>query len=211
MVNVDGLIIDISWLAIISTVLAAISILISTRWIMEPIQVQTNKWIGSLPLLPLFLFRMLSWVIIITSLKSYALVVILIFEMMNYIILRNTLQKEQRNQIYELMVFSAVFPIYKYPMTESCEDGGMRVFFWLLVSGNVMLMASISIIFSLYWTDLLNPWCSSDQLLVPEEMSTHIFFLAASLFAAATLPVILINSIESKRSVLLLLSASKSF
>ena len=62
--NGYGFQVDLTWLTIVSAAFSLFSILYSINWTMEPIEKQTNKLIGMISFIPLFLFRMISWLLI---------------------------------------------------------------------------------------------------------------------------------------------------
>ena len=171
---------------------------LSLSWIMEPFQKQTSPLVGKLQLLPLFLFRMLAWVVIVVSLKSLASAVLFISVMVNFAILYG-----KSDQLFETAMLSILFPALKFPALEMSEQNKEKAFFWLSMTGNVVLMMSMAAILSLYLSDVMNPWCLTDQILVPEEMLAHICLLMVILFIASTFPISLAKYVEKPRQGLI--------
>ena len=178
----------------ISTVTSVLTNFISISWIMEPFQRETNCWIGKLPLLPLFLFRMLAWVIIVASLKSSATAVFVMNVTFNFSIIYG-----KTDQLFETAMLSVVFPVTKYPSAEISESTEKRVSFWLTMSGNILLMTSMVAIYILYWMDAMNPWCTTDNVVAHEEMLSHICFLMLTLFFTSTFTTIVFKTANRDR------------
>ena len=154
-------------------------------WITEPIQKQVNAMVGKMTILPLFMFRMLSWVVIVASLKSFASAVLIIIATVNFGILYGS-----TDQLFETAALSIIFPAFKFPTSELSEPVTLKLFFRLAFAGNVLLMVSLSAIYSLYLVDLMNPWCSFEHILVPEEMLNNLGLLILTLFFTSTIPAI---------------------
>ena len=178
----------------ISAVTSVLTNFIGISWIMEPLQRETNLGIGKLPLLPLFLFRMLAWVIIVALLKSSATAVFVMNVSFNFSILYG-----KTNQLFETAMLSIVFPVTKFPTAEMSEETEIKVLFWLTMSGNVLLMTSMLVMYILYWIDGINPWCSTDNVLVPEEMLPQICFLMLTLFFLSTFNTIVFRALKKDR------------
>ena len=194
MMKIHGFEIDLSWLAIISTIASLLSNVTSIVWITEPIQKQMIGWVGKLQILPLFLYRMLSWVVILASLKSFASAILIIMATINFGILFGS-----TNQLLETAALSIIFPAFKFPSSELPEPVTMNLFFRLAFAGNVLLMASLLAIYIVYWADLMNPWCSIEHLLVPEEIFDTLGFIILILFFTSTMPAILLPVMKRQR------------
>ena len=194
MVKIHGFEIDLSWLAIISTIASLLSNVTSIVWITEPIQKQMIGWVGKLQILPLFLYRMLSWVVILASLKSFASAILIIMATINFGILFGS-----TNQLLETAALSIIFPAFKFPSSELPEPVTMNLFFRLAFAGNVLLMASLLAIYILYLVDVMNPWCSFEHILVPEEMLNSLGFLMMALFFTSTIPAIVFQLVKKQR------------
>ncbi len=66
--NTFGIKVDLSWFSIVSSIFSVVSILFGSRWIVRPIKEQTNKYVAQLAFLPLFMYRMIAWLIIVSTL-----------------------------------------------------------------------------------------------------------------------------------------------
>ena len=172
------------------------SMVLSLSWTMEPLQRQTNRWIGKLPLLPLFLFRMLSWVVIAVALKSFGTAVLIVLAAINFGILHG-----KTDQLFESAMLSMLFPAVKFPTSKMPNHFTEKAFFWLTIAGNAVLMATMVAVYILYLKDVMNPWCLADHILVPEEMLAHICFSMLILFFTSTFPIFITKLVEKDRQV----------
>ena len=194
MMKIHGFEIDLSWLAIISTTTSVASNVVSIVWITEPIQKQVNAMVGKMTILPLFMFRMLSWVVIVASLKSFASAVLIIIATINFGILYGS-----TDQLFETAALSIIFPAFKFPSSDLAEALAMKLFCRLVFAGNVLLMVSLLAIYSLYLADVMNPWCSFEHILVPEEMLNNLGLVMLTLFFTSTIPAITFKLLKRKR------------
>jgi hypothetical protein len=64
--NTYGIKIDLSWLNIVSSIFSIIAILFGSRWTVKSVQEETNACVAILVFIPLFFYRMVAWMIIIT-------------------------------------------------------------------------------------------------------------------------------------------------
>jgi hypothetical protein len=71
--NLYGYEIDFHWWPILSLVISAIAILFGTFWMFQPIVEETNKIVGYLIFVPIFVFRLLTWLLVIIMLESFSL------------------------------------------------------------------------------------------------------------------------------------------
>ena len=67
---------DLSWFSIISSIFSIIGMLSGALWITEPMEEVTNGLTAKLIFIPLFFYRMLAWLIIITFLHSFSFIVL---------------------------------------------------------------------------------------------------------------------------------------
>ena len=74
--NVLGIQLDLSWFSIISSIISIIGMLNGALWITEPIQKVTSRLTGKLTFFPLFFYRLLAWLMIITFLHSFSFIVL---------------------------------------------------------------------------------------------------------------------------------------
>ena len=153
-----------------------------------------KNWVGKLPLLSLYLYRMLAWVVIVASLKSFASSVLIVIATVNIGILYG-----KTDELFETAMLSIVFPANKFPTKETSEHLASKVFFCLSFTGNVLLMVTLVAIFIIYWTDTMNPWCSADNVLVSENMLGHICQLIMVLFFTSTFTTIVLKVAKKDR------------
>ena len=194
MMKIHGYEVNLSWLAIISTITSVTANIMNISWIMKPFQKHVKTWVVKLSVIPMFLFRMISWVVIVASLKSFASPVLIIMATVNMGILFG-----KSDQLFETAMLSIVFPAFKFPTTETPNHVALKVFFLLSIIGNVNLMASLVTVYFLNWTSVMNPWCSLDHVLVPEEMLTHVCLLMLTLFCSSTLTTIVLKVVKKPR------------
>jgi hypothetical protein len=71
--NRFGSTIDLWWLNIVVSIISVVSIIQASPWTVKPIQEETNAIVAFLVFLPLFFYRMVAWMIIITLLHSFSL------------------------------------------------------------------------------------------------------------------------------------------
>jgi len=81
--NTYGIQIDLSWFNIVSSIFSIIAILLGSRWTVKSIQEETNALVAILVFIPLFFYRMVAWMIIITLLHSFSLPVFAGFVLIN--------------------------------------------------------------------------------------------------------------------------------
>ena len=79
--------IDLTWFPIVSTCLSIAGVLIGTLWIVKPVEKETNWIIGKLTYLPIFVYRMLVWLLILIILEWFSLLALACFALINLIIL----------------------------------------------------------------------------------------------------------------------------
>ena len=74
--NDSGLKADLRWFYVIMSLHSLVSIILGTSWTMDSIEKQTNWAVAKLVFLPLFFYRMFAWLIIITFLQIFSVVVL---------------------------------------------------------------------------------------------------------------------------------------
>ena len=182
---------DLSWFTVISSIISILAIVTGAVWTLEPIQVQTHAWLGIFAFVPLFLFRMLSWLIIITFLDSFSMFVLVGIVILTWVLLffiQDRLHVEPLKQT----LLSVVFPVVKMPSGHSNSPADLKLLIWLVVSGNLFFMLIIITLFCLYYFEVYDPWCSKvkDKITVPQSMLVNIFIVEIILFVTSTIPVI---------------------
>jgi hypothetical protein len=85
--NELGIQVDLSWFSIISSIISIIGMLNGALWITEPIQKVTNGPTGKLTFFPLFFYRLLAWLMIITFLHSFSFIVLAGQALLNAVVL----------------------------------------------------------------------------------------------------------------------------
>ncbi len=198
--NAYGFKVDLSWLTIVSTAFALFNILYSINWTMAPIEKQTNKLIAMIAFIPLFLFRMMSWLLIIINLESFAIICIAFIAATNFLTLA-VVQEELIVEPLEQTLLSLVFPVFKFPTVDLDDGTSLRILFWLSLSGNIGFSAIIAVLYIFYYLEINNPWCGTVKLLIPEEMFLHLLCLIGLLSVFSLLPIIMIRVFNTQRQV----------
>jgi hypothetical protein len=188
--NDFGIEIDLTWLPIVSTCLSVLGILTGALWIVAPIEKTTNSIIGKIIFLPIFFYRLLVWQIILIILNSFSFFAFAGFAFLNWIVLFLFIQDQLIVEPINHALLSLVFPVFKLPSTKVGDDFSLKIFFWMIVTGNSFLLLIHGTLYTLYHFDIYNPWCREDlsELLMPEELFQNVHFFFMALFAAATLP-----------------------
>jgi hypothetical protein len=165
-------------------------ILTGALWIVAPVEKMTNSLIGKLTFLPIFFYRLLVWQIIMILLNSFSCFAFVGVAFLNWIVLFLFIQDRLIVEPINHALLSLIFPVFKLPSSEVEDSFSLKIFFWMIVTGNSFLLLVHGCLFAIYHYDIYNPWCREDlsKLMMPEELfqNVHWFFLA--LFAAATLP-----------------------
>jgi len=105
--------VDLSWFSIVSSIISIVGMLNGGLWITKPIQHITDGLTAKLTFFPLFLFRMMSWLMIITFLESFTFFVLAGLAILNSTVLL-ILQKSKLtvDPIVQSML-SLAFPIIR--------------------------------------------------------------------------------------------------
>jgi hypothetical protein len=198
---------DLSWFNIVSSIISVVTILFGSRWTVRPIQEETNAFVAYIVFLPLFIFRMLSWLAIITILHSFSLIAFTALAFINiliFVLAQDQLVVEPLSH----SLLSLIFPVSFFPSTRLSNKNGLKLLFWLTLIGNLTLLTVIASLFALYDVDLYNPWCSANnnnnndnnnKLLIPEQLMNSFHYPVIALFALATIPVGVSFAIKSIR------------
>jgi hypothetical protein len=201
--NTYGIEIDLSWINIVSSMLSVVAILLGSRWTVKPIKKETNAIVAILVFIPLFFYRMVAWMIIITLLHNFSLAVFSIFVLMNiliFVFLQGPIEVEPLAHSF----LSIIYPVSLLPSSKLDLNNSFKLLFWLVLIGNLALFAVLTLLFFLYNYDVYNPWCSkmSNKLLLPESLMNNSHYVLVSLLSAATLPVMVCFVIKSCRYIL---------
>ena len=86
MTNTYGTTLNLTWISIVSSVFSVIGIFVGSGWTVNTIQKETNPYVANLVFIPLFFYRMFTWMIIITLLHSFSLAVFAGFAFINLFI-----------------------------------------------------------------------------------------------------------------------------
>jgi hypothetical protein len=188
--NIHGIKLDLSWFNIVTSLVSSFGILIGTCWTVRPVQEETNSLVGFLILIPLFLFRMTSWMIIIAILHSFSLAVFAGIVLLNIVILilaQKPIQVEPLTHSF----LSLILPVPFLPSSKIENKDVLKLLFLLTLIGNLALIGVLALFFFLYNSDKYNPWCSNvnNKLQIPETMMDHSQYFIMALFASATIPL----------------------
>jgi hypothetical protein len=202
--NTYGIKIDLSWFNIVSSIFSVIAILFGSRWTVNSIQEETNALVAILVFIPLFFYRMVAWMIIITFLHTFSLAVFGGFVLINILVFV-FLQDSTENGKFEAeplahSFLSIIFPVSLLPTSNFKNTyNSFKLLFWLVLIGNLTLFGVLTLLFFLYTYGVYNPWSSefSNKLLLPESLMNNIHYLLMSLLAFATVPVNVCFAIKS--------------
>ena len=190
--NAYGIPIDLSWFNIVSSIFSVVAILLGSCWTIKPIQKETNDVVAILVFIPLFFYRMVVWMLIITILEIFSLAVFAGFALLNvaiFVFLQDTIDVEPLAHSF----LSIIFPVSLLPSSDlKNNNSSLKLYFWLVLIGNLALFAVLVILFFLYDNDVYNPFCSqvSNQLLLTESLTINIHYLLMSILSFGTIPVI---------------------
>jgi hypothetical protein len=204
--NTYGIKIDLSWFNIVSSIFSIIAILVGSRWTVKSIQEETNALVAILVFIPLFFYRMVAWMIIITLLHTFSLAVLGGFVLINILVFV-FLQDPIENGKFEAeplahSFLSIIFPVSLLPTsTFKNSKNSLKLLFWLVLIGNLTLFGVLTILFVLYNYDIYNPWCAelSNKLLLPESLMNNMHYLMMAILSFATVPVMVCFAITSLR------------
>jgi hypothetical protein len=191
---------DLSWVPIVTTCMSIIGVLFGAVWIVEPVVKETNWIIGKLTFIPIFFYRMLVWLLILIILHSFSIIALVCFAALNWITLifvQDQLEIEPVNH----SLLSLIFPVYKLPSYKVSSRLLMKILFWMVLTGNPMLLVFHGTVYCLYHFNVYNPWSNGHykELWIQEEMYQNINPVLAALFFAATLPILLSHFLRVQR------------
>ena len=204
--NTYGIKIDLSWFNIVSSIFSIIAILFGSRWTVNSIKEETNALVAILVFIPLFFYRMVAWMIIITLLHTFSLAVLGGFVLINILVFV-FLQDPIENGKFEAeplahSFLSIIFPVSLLPTsTFKNSKNSLKLLFWLVLIGNLTLFGVLTILFVLYNYDVYNPWCTelSNKLLLPESLMNNMHYLMMAILSFATVPVMVCFAVTSFR------------
>jgi hypothetical protein len=194
--NTYGIKIDLSWFNIVSSIFSVIAILFGSRWTVNSIQEETNALVAIFVFIPLFFYRMVAWMIIITLLHTFSIAVFGGFVFINilvFVFLQDTIENGQfEAEPLAHSFLSIIFPVSTLPTSKfKNSSNSLKLLFLLVLIGNLTLFGVLTVLFLLYKYNVYNPWCSevSNRMLLPESLVNNIYYLLMSIFSLATVPV----------------------
>ncbi len=188
--NRHGLGIDVGWFQVVSTCLSIIGVLAGASWIVEPVSKETHAVIGKLTFVPIFFYRMIVWFFVMLIMTSFSAIAFMICAFLNWIVLicvQDEGETNNKNHPGRHSLLSLIFPIPNLPSDERDSKLKLKSLFWMVLSGNSMLLIYHSVIFCLYYFDVYNPWiynCEENVLIIKEESFKNINPLMIALFVA---------------------------
>jgi len=108
--NSLGIKVDFSWFSIVSSILSIAGMLNGAIWITEPLQNITDGWTAKIVFLPLFCYRMLAWLIIISFLDMFSFLVLGGLFILNSLVLLMSQHKLAVEPILQ-SILSLTFPV----------------------------------------------------------------------------------------------------
>jgi hypothetical protein len=198
--NIHGIKLDLSWFNIVTSIVSSFGILIGSCWTVKPVQEEKIGLVGFLILIPLFLFRMTSWMIIIAILHSFSLAVFAGIVLLNIVIFILA-QKPIRVEPLTHSFLSLILPVPFLPSSKIENKDGLKLLFCLILIGNLTLIGVLALLFFLYNSDKYNPWCSNvnNKLQIPETIMDHSEYFILALFASATIPLVVCILLKNLR------------
>ena len=186
--------INLNWWAMVSSFLSIFGLLFGSLWIYEPISSETNKWIGFFTFLPIFFFRLLGWQFIILATVELSLILVVAILITNVAILYLVQSSQLSIEPLTSAVLSLVLPMYKLPSTSVDRTVSVKALTLLITCGNVLIVLSLILIFVLHSFGVYNPWdCNNKRKIIFQEEWFHpTFWTLLSVFAAATIPSIML-------------------
>jgi hypothetical protein len=198
--NIHGVELDLRWFNIVTSIFSTFGILIGLYWTVKPVQEETNSFVGFLILIPLFLFRMTSWMIIIAILHSFSLAVFAGIVLLNIVIFILA-QKPIRIEPLTHSFLSLILPVPFLPSSKIENKDVLKLLSLLILIGNLALIGVLALLFFLYNSYKYNPWCSNvnNKLQIPETMMDHSEYSILALFASATIPLVVCFFLKNLR------------
>jgi hypothetical protein len=188
------------WMYILSSIVSSIGILFGTHWTVKALAKETNEIVAQLIFLPLFCFRMLSYLIIIAVLHSFSFLVFPVFALLTVTVFI-TAQAQIFVEPMQQTFLSFFFPVTHLPSTYFDTSVSLKLYFLASVAGNSFLFGILGSLFALYSSDVYNPWClqSKTRLIISEVLMNNIHFPVTALFASATIPTIVVFMLKCLR------------
>ena len=159
---------------------------------------------GFLICLPVCIFRLLSWLLIMVTLVDLSLVVVGLAFIMNAAILFFVQKDRLILEPLTSSLLSLVLPLYRIPSAEVDQTIAWKALWSLTLSGNALLMIVLSLIFGFHRAGKFNPWTPGDDswpILLEEDWFHVLFWTLLAIFLAATLPTLCILMCQCKDSL----------
>ena len=92
---------------------------------------------------------------------------------------------------YLVYFLISVYLIFSLPSADIDKEISLKLFFLLVLIGNIYFLVVLGILYALYYVEAYNPWCSKvwHKFLIPEKVMNSFHYCAIALFTGATLPV----------------------
>jgi len=182
--------INLSWWPIVSSTCSIFGLLFGSLWIYEPVSSETNKLIGFLTFLPIFLFRLLGWQIIILTTVELSCVLIVAIIFINASILYSVQSHKLAIEPLHSAALSMVLPMYKLPSTQIDQADSIKTLSLLVIFGNLLIVLSLGLVFAFQSYGVYNPLDCSHKWIIKfhKEWFQPAFWTLVSLFVAATVP-----------------------
>ncbi len=154
--NTYGIRIDLSWFCIVSAIFSVVAILVGSHCSVKSIQQQTNSLIAIFVFIPLLIYRMVAWIIIITLLQTFSLAVFVAVFTINILIFV-FVQRIIKLSPFVHSLLSIILPVSMTTFYSISDYRSLKLYIWLVVTGNLTLFGVLAILFGLYNTDVYNP------------------------------------------------------
>ena len=182
--------IDLSWWPIVSITFSVIAILISFLKISKAVSSEHGKFYGLALFFPVFLFRMISWQVIVLLLAENTFWVFGISVLINLTIMCLTYNDEAT---FELSICyaaqSVIIPMNKLILKQN-EHSSLKTVFWMCTVGNL----AVSVVLLVLFFASLN-----SNKLIPSDWFDLILLCLIPLFVAATVPILIEQATSMNR------------
>ena len=111
--NIIGIQIDLSWFCIVSSIISIFGMLTEGQWVVESIQIVTNRLTANMNFVLLFSYRMLAWLMIITFLNGFSFIVLIGIVTINSIVFLILQKSKPKVEPILMSMLSLVFPVIR--------------------------------------------------------------------------------------------------
>ncbi len=105
---------DLSWFSIVSSIFSIAGILVGALWVTEPLQNITNGTIAKLTFVPLFFYRLLAWLMIITFFHSFSFFALAGLVVLNTLVLFILENYKLTVELFFRSILSLAIPVTRY-------------------------------------------------------------------------------------------------